>query len=71
MGSRIRIVQDGREQFHWYQNGKTGFLAFSDPRIHFGLRNGQSKVKVEVRLASGAIKKYDNLDPGVYHKLKL
>lgn len=71
MGARIKITQGREVRYHWYQNGKTGFLAFSDPRIHFGLSDGQQPVQIEIRWADGSLSELSDLQPGRYHKLKL
>ncbi|MCB0378372.1 MAG: VCBS repeat-containing protein [Bdellovibrionales bacterium] len=69
MGSTIIVKQGEQTKYHWYQNGKSGFLAYSDPRIHLGLHRSDLPVDIEIRLASGEIKTVQNLMPGQYHRL--
>ncbi|NQZ02129.1 MAG: VCBS repeat-containing protein [Bdellovibrionales bacterium] len=70
MGARVEVRQEGRSHYHWYQNGKTGFLSYSDPRVHFGLKSDSSPVDVELRLSNGKTHSYQGLLPGRYHKLQ-
>jgi enediyne biosynthesis protein E4 len=70
MGARIEIQQEGHSQFHWYQNGKSGFLAFSDPRIHFGLRGSGFPVMARVQWKDGRTTVHGPFAPGKYHTIR-
>jgi hypothetical protein len=67
-GSRITIYQNGQRQTRWNTGGRNGFLASSDIRHHFGLRE-TGNVNVIVRWPNGKITQVNDLEPGKYHRL--
>lgn len=75
MGARFETKHQGVSRYHWYQNGKTGFLAFSDPRIHFGLEPAKTsdevtKVELTVKWADGLEQNFGPFAPGAYYKIQ-
>jgi len=70
MGARFKIHQNGQSSYHWYQNGKSGFLAYSDPRVHFGLKADHEPVSLEVRWRDGAVTQHGPFFPGKYYDVK-
>ncbi|MBI3556203.1 MAG: CRTAC1 family protein [Deltaproteobacteria bacterium] len=68
-GARVEVRQAGQPpQFRWATAGKSGFLANSDPRIHFGLPVVQP-LDVFVRWPSGKVDSHHGMDPGKIHTL--
>jgi len=68
-GARIEAVQNGISQTRWLTGGRSGFLASSDPRVHFGLRSGEP-VEVAVTWPSGKRQSLGALQPGGYHTVE-
>ncbi len=66
IGTRIKVMQDNKSYFRWDSGGKSGFIAYSDPRLHFGLKNN-SPVSVKIDWASGQITDLRNLETGKYY----
>lgn len=68
-GARVKVTQQGKSWFRWATAGHTGFIASSDPRLHFGVP-GDSDVEVEVTWPSGQVEKFGTLATGKYHVLR-
>ena len=61
-GARVTVESGGLRQFGWKLGGGT-YLSSSDPRLHFGLRDGDRAESVEVRWPSGRVDRFEDL-PG-------
>ncbi|MBI3556430.1 MAG: CRTAC1 family protein [Deltaproteobacteria bacterium] len=69
-GAVIELRQPGqRPQYRWATGGKSGLMASSDPRIHFGLPV-EADVDIMVRWPSGMTDHLNHLAPGQIHLLK-
>ncbi len=62
-GAVVRVSQGGRSWYRWATAGHTGFLATSDPRLHFGIPL-EGKVDVTVRWPSGLVQALRALPTG-------
>lgn len=69
LGARLKFLQNGKVFYRWYQNGKSGFLAYSDPRVHVGLPSPDHKVDIEIQWADGVSSQYKDISPGQYIRL--
>ena len=67
-GTKIEIVQDGFKAYRWDTSGKSGFIAYSDPRIHFGLPN-EGPVSINILWPLGKKTHLSNLAPGKYYSV--
>ncbi len=67
-GARIQVIQDHQSRYRWATAGKTGFLASSDPRLHFGLPKA-GFVDVEIDWPSGVKQKIPKLETGRNHHI--
>jgi hypothetical protein len=68
-GARVTIKQGESQQTRWNTGGRNGFLASSDIRNHFGLRES-GPVDVTVKWANGKVSTWKSLAPGKYHLLE-
>jgi hypothetical protein len=66
VGARIEVRQKDRSLFRWATGGRTGAMASSDPRLHFGLPQ-TTNVSVEVQWPSGVKQQFSNVEPGRYY----
>ncbi len=66
VGARVEIESQGKHQYRWAQGGRTGYLATSDPRLHFGLPLAKP-VTARVRWPDGRVQDLGQLEPGRYH----
>jgi ASPIC and UnbV len=64
-GARIEVRQGPRRFYRWSTAGKSGFLAYSDPRIHVGLPSG-APVDVTILWPSGRKSELSGLATGRY-----
>lgn len=62
------LRQAGRSFFRQSTGGKSGFLAASDPRLHFGLPN-EAAVSLELTWPSGRLSSFSGLTPGRYYSI--
>jgi hypothetical protein len=69
VGARVEVSQGTRKWYRWATGGRTGLLASSDPRLHFGIPSGGS-VDVVVRWPSGASQTFKNLSAGHFYKVR-
>jgi hypothetical protein len=69
VGARVKVWQGSKTWYRWATGGRTGFLACSDPRLHFGIPLGGS-VQAEVRWPSGLTQGLGSLDCGSYHDVE-
>lgn len=67
-GARITINQNGHQQTRWNTGGRNGFLASSDIRNHFGLKES-GLINVKVKWSNGKITEHKGITPGRYHVL--
>lgn len=67
-GARITINQNGHQQTRWNTGGRNGFLASSDIRNHFGLKES-GLINVKVKWPDGKMTEYKGISPGRYHVL--
>lgn len=67
-GARVTVQQGPHRQTRWNTGGRNGFLASSDNRNHFGLREN-GKIDVVVKWSNGKSSEWKNLEPGKYHVL--
>ncbi|NBT58533.1 CRTAC1 family protein [bacterium] len=68
VGTRIEVRQKDRSYFRWGSGGRTGAMASSDPRLHFGLANSE-KLVVEVQWPSGTKQVFNGVEPGQYYTI--
>jgi hypothetical protein len=68
VGARIEVRQEGKSYFRWATGGRTGAMASSDPRLHFGLPK-TAKISVEVQWPSGTVQQFSDVDPGRYYNV--
>jgi enediyne biosynthesis protein E4 len=68
VGARVEVRQGSRRWYRWATGGKSGFLASSDPRLHFGIPEGGT-VDVRVRWPSGLVQEQTGLATGRYHTI--
>jgi hypothetical protein len=69
IGAVVKITQNGRNWFRWNTGGKSGFLASSDPRIHFGIPD-RSPVTVEIKWPSGTTQRLSHISTEQIHKIR-
>jgi hypothetical protein len=65
----VTIKQGDSQQTRWNTGGRNGFLASSDIRNHFGLRES-GPVDVTVKWSNGKTNSWKGLAPGKYHLLE-
>ncbi len=69
VGARMEIRQAGQPmQFRWATGGKSGLMAISDPRLHFGLPLAKP-FDATIRWPSGLTETISNVVPGRYYVL--
>jgi hypothetical protein len=67
-GTKLVVTQNDTVYRKIYLGGKSGFMTFSDPRVHFGLQTND-KINLELIYPSGMIIKKENLETGKYHTI--
>jgi hypothetical protein len=68
VGARIEVNQEDHSYYRWDTGGRTGLMASSEPRLHFGLA-GTAQVTVKVEWPSGIIQRFNNIQPGNYYTI--
>jgi len=63
VGARIAVRQGKNVWYRWATGGRTGLMATSDPRLHFGVPAGGA-VDVEIRWPSSLIQRLPGLKTG-------
>jgi hypothetical protein len=64
-GAKLEVIQNGKHQYRWSTGGRTGFMANSDPRIHFGLAT-EDPVDINVFWPSGTFTSLKHVETGQY-----
>ena len=68
IGTEVIVTQADNSWRKLYTAGKTGFMAISDQRMHFGLKNNLP-VNVSVLWPNGEKSMFKNLPAGKYHSV--
>jgi hypothetical protein len=69
VGARVEIRQGDKRWYRWATGGKTGYLAGSDPRVHFGIPDA-GRVDVTVVWPSGHTDVRTALETGGYYTIR-
>lgn len=68
IGTKIEIIQNNRKFYRWNTGGKSGFMAYSDPRIHFGLPNN-TPVDLNIYWNNKKVSHLTQLKTGKYYEI--
>jgi hypothetical protein len=60
VGATVTVRTVGRTQVAVNQ-WATGYLSYSDPRLHFGLGRDETVLGIEIRWPSGAVERFENV----------
>jgi ASPIC and UnbV. len=63
IGSRATVKTDKRTMMQEVEAGSS-YLSQNDPRLHFGLGNGEKIESVEIRWSNGSVEKVSGVTPG-------
>jgi hypothetical protein len=68
VGAWIEVSQGGSRWYRWATGGRTGLMASSDPRLHFGIPAG-GRVDVRVHWPAGGEQRFSGVATGAFYRV--